>query len=150
MHRIIENGLEDYLDGRSDQAFDAHLGDCAECRKQVAEMREVSGMLGSLRTAVAMEPPLGFQARVLREVAGQKAGSLWGVFRIDPGFARKLAFGSLLGLGVMGGYLFTGTADSMAQADHTPEAVMASHDAAAIDQQQHLNGMLVTLASYHQ
>ena len=86
----------------------------------------------------------------MRNVAERKASSIWGVFTIDPGFARKLAFGSLLGLAAFGGYLFTATEDSMAQADHSPEAVMASHDTNSPDQQQHMDGMLLTLATYRQ
>ena len=151
MHRVIENGLEDYLDGRADGAFESHLRDCSPCRAKVAQLEGVSALLIGFRTAEPPSPPLGFQARVLRSVVSeQKPGRVWDLFRIDPGFARKLAFGSLLGLAAFGGYLFTGVDDSMAQADHTPEAVMASHDSAGADQQQHLDGMLVTLATYHQ
>ena len=150
MHPIIENGLEDYLDGQSSREFDAHLAACVPCQQQVSAVQRVSGMLTGLRSAQPPSPPLGFQARVMRNVAERKASSIWGVFTIDPGFARKLAFGSLLGLAAFGGYLFTATEDSMAQADHSPEAVMASHDTNSPDQQQHMDGMLLTLATYRQ
>jgi len=154
MHPIIENGLEEYLEGRANREFDTHLAACLSCREQVAAFQRVSGMvkgtLSCLPSEAPAEPLLGFQARVMRNVAQQKSGSVWGLFTIDPAFARKLAFGSLLSLAALGGYLFTGTEDSMEKADHTPEAVMASHDTNSPDQQQHLDGMLLTLATYHQ
>jgi hypothetical protein len=150
MHPIIENGLEDYLGGHPNREFEVHVAQCLSCQKEIAAIQRTSGMLSSFKSDAPPSPPLGFQTRVMRRVADQKASSIWGVFTMDPGFARKLAFGSLLSLAALGGYLFTATEDSMAQADHTPEAVMASHDASSPDQQQHLDGMFLTLATYHQ
>ncbi len=149
MHREIQIGLEDYLDGRADRSFQNHLAGCAGCREEVSRMQSVSGTLAGLKSSDVIEPSLGFHARVMRQVVEKQGSSFWGALSLDPGFARKLAFGSLLGLATLGAYLFTGVEDPMALVDHTPEAVMASHDS-SVDQQQHLNGMLVTLANYHQ
>jgi len=150
MHSIIESGLEDYLDGRSNQQFETHLESCHSCKAEIAAIQQVSAALINFRSEAPPDPSLGFQSRVMRKVAERDASSVWSVFRIDPGLARKLAFGSLLSLAALGGYLFTGTEDSMAKADRTPEAVMASHDTNSPNQQQHLDGMLLTLATYHQ
>ncbi len=150
MHRAIENHLEEYLEGRSSREVDAHLEACAACREEVSAIARVSHVLTSFRSAQPPSPPLGFQARLMRGVAERKTASVWGVFSVDPAFARKLAFGSLLSLAVLGSYLAVGIDDSMAKADHTPEAVLASHDISSPDQQQHRDGMLLTLATYHQ
>lgn len=48
------------------QAFEAHLGRCAECRAEVRSLREAAGQL-SLPTAVA--PPPGLRPAVLAAAA---------------------------------------------------------------------------------
>jgi hypothetical protein len=86
----------------------------------------------------------------MRGIQQQQSRSFWNVFRIDPSLVQKAAFASLLGLAVFVSYLATSPGDSMAAGDHTPEAVIASHDVSSADRQQHINGMLVTLANYRQ
>jgi len=118
-------------------------------------MKQVSSLLSSLRADsggfAGAEPPTGFSSRLLREIEERRSRSIWSVFTVDPGFIRKLAVASLLGLMAFGGYLATQPDDGALLARHTPEAVMASHDpAAAPDDPQHMNGMLMTLATYRQ
>jgi anti-sigma factor RsiW len=149
MHPEVETGLEDYLSGSAGPEFESHLAQCASCREETRRIEQISSLLRPLRTDDAMEPPLGFGARVMQNVREQESRSIWSVFRVDPDFARKLAFGSLLSLAILGSYLVTQPGDSAAQADHTPEAVIASHDVSAAAD-QHLDGMLFTLATYHQ
>ena len=149
MHDVVEKGLEDHLAGVLNREFDSHLAQCSRCREEVEGMKQVSSLLASLRTDSEIAPPLGFSARLLHNIDEQKTRSIWSVFTVDPGFIRKLAVASLLGLFAFGGYLATQQDDSLAH--HTPEAVMASHDpGAAPDDPQHMNGMLMTLATYHQ
>ena len=151
MHDIIEKRLEDYLAGVVNREVDSHLAECSRCRQEVAGMEQVSGMLASLRSESEPAVPLGFSARVLRGLEARQSRSIWSLFTIDPGFIRKLAMASLLGLAAFGSYLASQQDDTLALARHTPEAVMASHDpAAAPDDPQHMNGMLMTLATYHQ
>ncbi len=150
MHRIIENGLEEYFEGRPSREFDVHLAQCEACRADVSAFQEVSGMLTGFRTGAPPEPSLGFSARVLRSVQEDRKRNFWQVVSLDPGFTRKLALASLLGLAVLGGYLVTDPNDATIQTTHTPEAVMASHDVTSPDIRQHQNGMLMTLATYHQ
>lgn len=150
MHDIIEGGLEDYLDGSASREFESHLAQCRECAKEVTRMRDLAGGVRALRIDTPTEPPLGFSARVMRGVQQQQGRNFWNVFRIDASLVQRAAFASLLGLAVFGSYLATSPGDSMAAGDHTPEAVIASHDVTATDPQQHINGMLVTLATYHQ
>jgi anti-sigma factor RsiW len=151
MHRIVEQELENYLSGRVGRELASHLSSCEECRVEVAEMQTLSGLFGDLRAAEPVAVPLGFSNRVMLNVKERKSKTFWGIFAVDPGFTRKLALASLLCLAACGGYLATQPVDSVAPSDHTPEAVMASHDATApSDDPQHMDGMLVTLASYHQ
>ena len=151
MHRIVEQELEDYLSGHAGREFTAHLAACEDCRTEVAEFQKLSGYLGELRTAEPLQVPLGFSNRLMRTIESQKPRSFWTIFTVDPGFTRKLALASLLCLAACGGYLATQPVDSVALTDHTPEAVMASHDISApANDPQHMNGMLVTLASYRQ
>jgi len=151
MHKIIEQGLEDHLAGAVDREFDTHLAQCSPCREEVEGMKQVSSLLASLRADSEMAPPLGFSSRLMRSIEERQSRSIWSVFTVDPGFIRKLALASLLGLAAFGSYLATQQDDALAATRHTPEAVMASHDpSAAPDDPQHMNGMLMTLATYHQ
>jgi hypothetical protein len=150
MHDIVEREFEDHLVGMASREFTAHLAVCGECREEVEGMTQVSSLLGSLRSDAPMDPTLGFSSRVLRNVAERKNRSVWGLFAVDPAFTRRLALASLLGLAVFSGYLATQD-DGAVPARHTPEAVMASHDPSLPpDNPDHMNGMLMTLATYHQ
>ncbi|MEU5264548.1 anti-sigma factor [Amycolatopsis sp. NPDC021455] len=46
--------------------FERHLGECAACRQEVAELRATGGLLGA---AAAVEPPPGLKLVVLADVA---------------------------------------------------------------------------------
>ncbi len=147
MHDVIEKGLEEYLGGSVNREMETHLAQCERCRSEVEEIRQLSSLLGTYLAEAPMEPALGFSQRVMRRVAEDKGRSLWSVLSVDPGFARKLVLASLLSLAALGGYLAT---QPLEGENHTPESVLASHDVYSTDQQQHLDGMLVTLATYHQ
>jgi anti-sigma factor RsiW len=99
MHKPVEDGLEDYLSGRtasdSRAAFDAHLDECEECRELVGLLREQSELFGSLRAPEEeMSPAPGFYARVMDRIEAQSARSPWSIF-IEPLFARRLVYASL-------------------------------------------------------
>lgn len=158
MHDVIERGVEDYLAGSASREFETHLAQCARCREELRGIERYSGMLGVLRAGVnegglindAPEPSPGFARRVMAGIEQEKSRSFWAAFSIDPAFTRRIAFASLLSLAILGSYLATQSSDSMAVADHTPEAVLASHDVSApSDDPQKMDGMLVTLATYH-
>jgi predicted anti-sigma-YlaC factor YlaD len=151
MHDIVEKGLEDHLAGVMNREFDSHVSQCSRCREEVEGMKQFSGMLVSLRPNAEIAPPLGFSARLMREIDQRESRSIWSVFTLDPGFIRKLAVASLLGLAAFGSYLASQPEDGLTFGRHTPEAVMASHDlSVAPDDPQHMNGMLMTLATYQQ
>lgn len=151
MHDVIERGVEDYLAGMANREFESHLAQCARCREELGGIQRVSGLLSVLRSEDAPAPPLGFTARTMGLIAEEKSRSFWSAFAIDPAFTRKIAFASLLSLAILGSYLASKGTDNMAQADHTPEAVMASHDVSLpSDDPQKMDGMFLTLATYHQ
>lgn len=150
MHGVIEEGLEDYLRGSANREVLSHLANCEGCRKEVGQIEELSALFGALRNEIDIAPSLGFSQRVMRRVQEDKGRSFWNVFSVDPGFARKIALASLLSLAALGSYLATAPADSSMVPGGAPEAVLASHDVNSPDVQQHQDGMLVTLATYHQ
>jgi anti-sigma-K factor RskA len=57
----------DALDGDELRDFEAHLATCAECRAEVAELREVAARLGS---SEALAPPPRVRSAVLAQIAG--------------------------------------------------------------------------------
>src|SRR5918992_2308818 len=69
-----------------------HLSRCAECRRELEQMSEVADEL--LLLAPDREPPLGFETRVLGELAGTKRRRLRGVVL---GAAAAVALAALAG-----------------------------------------------------
>jgi hypothetical protein len=161
MHDVIENGFEDYLTGNGSRDFHSHLSECVKCREAVGDMRRISGFIVALRVEQtgalgteqpqepAVVPSLGFSSRVIRDIREQKSRSFWNLLVMDSAFTRKVALGSLLGFAALASFLIAST-DSLAQDDKTPEAIITSHDVYSSNEQQHLDGMLVTLATYRQ
>ncbi len=149
MHDVTKRWLDDFIDGSPTPELEAHVAACSECRSVVQHTRALAEMLREFRPVSPMEVPLGFAPRVIRSIGEQKSRSFWTVFSVYPAFATKLALGSLLSLAILGSYLATQSSDTVASADHTPEAVMGSHDFSDANSPQHLDGMLVTLATYH-
>jgi len=151
MHRIIEDGLEDYLAGNSRRDFDAHLELCVPCRLEIAEFESLSIIFRETLAAdpvLAEEPAPGFYARLSQSLENRKVGSIWNFFSIDASFGRRVAFGSLMTLALVGGYLISRESD-IAPDLRGPEAIMASHDMTAPhDATVERDRMMVTLASY--
>ncbi|MDQ6678960.1 MAG: hypothetical protein M3Z09_16885 [Acidobacteriota bacterium] len=151
MHEVTQNGLEDYLAGDVRRDVRGHLDHCASCVRELEEIGSVSNLLGALRADAAGEtlaPPPGFYARVSAAVEGRKAASVWNLFSMDGAFGRRLAFASLMTLGILGGFLISRESDPALEMQG-PEAIMASHDAAAPhDEATDRDRLMVTLASY--
>jgi anti-sigma factor RsiW len=96
----VSKELIAYLDGRTDSAerqkVEDHLGSCATCRDRAAEMRKVSMLLGELP---AIEPSLGFDARVRQRVAAEPRRSWFG--RLVPSPRPAFAIALLIALTVL-------------------------------------------------
>lgn len=151
MHDVIENGLEEYLGGQVRRDFQAHLAECEECRVEVRQFEEFSGMFQSLREAEPVQPDPGFYFRVTQVIETQQQPSIWSIFSLDAVFGRRVAFGSLIALAVVGSVLVSSEGVFETPGISGPEQVMASHDVSvphesSVDRDR----MLVTLASYNQ
>jgi anti-sigma factor RsiW len=153
MHRIIEDGLEDYLVGRNGRDFDVHLAQCPPCRLEVAEFESVSALFRELLTPASLldaslEPSPGFYARLSSGLEARKASSPWNLFSIDLAFGRRIAFASLMTLALVGGYLVSRESDISPELQG-PEAIIAAHDVSTPhDVTVDRDRMMVTLASY--
>lgn len=148
MHNEIQNELEEYLSGSASRPFHAHLESCQECRREVQEFQEVSGLFAVLHSTEAPEPAPGFYYRVSQHMTNERQGSFWSVFSFDPGFARRLVFSSLMTLAVLGAYLVS-RETAYPPSNDGPAAIMARHDGSiAHDDANDRGRMLVTLASY--
>lgn len=150
MHEVIQDGLEDYLGGHARRDFQAHLDVCAECKSEVLEFQQLSGMLHEFRDVEPVEPAPGFYFRLSQTLEANRKPAFWSLFSLDGIFGRRLVFASLMTLTVMGGILISEeTGDFGPTAE--PDTIIASHDFSI----PHESGadrdrMMVTLASYEQ
>lgn len=153
MHRIIEEGLEDYLVGRTLREFATHLAQCSPCRAEVAEFQAVSLLFRESLAFPEAQPDVavpspGFYARLSGELETRKAASPWNFFSLNAAFGRRVVFASLMTLAGVGGYLVS-RESNVAPELQGPEAIMASHDVEAPhDATVERDRMMVTLASY--
>jgi hypothetical protein len=94
MHRLIRDHLEEVLARPNGSGPAAqHLEECAECRDEIAAMREHAAILQEFR-APEQEPHPGFYARVMERIETQGPGSIWNLFFESP-FGRRIAFASM-------------------------------------------------------
>jgi len=176
MHQHIRHSLEDYLrgeggldDSKLPAEFHAHLGECAECGRELRLLQEQSQWLRSLGTehggVANVEPRAGFYARVVGKIEERieaQRGSLWAPF-LDRKFGFRLAVASAALIALLGTYLVTtepsgpefATAPAVVYTD-PPRAAEASTqrnqalEQQQLEQQQQRDAVLVDLASYHQ
>jgi hypothetical protein len=94
MHRGMRDQVERVLAGTSDSGASSHLTECAECREQIAGMREQAALLRSLRGNEAVEARPGFYARVMERIEAQGAESIWSLF-FDSPLGRRVAMASM-------------------------------------------------------
>lgn len=125
MHPQIRQNLEDYLRGGQQhdsglpEEFQAHLGECAECARELQSLAEQARWLQSLRNEPSLneqnmneqnlEPRAGFYARVVerieRRIEAQRA-SFWAPF-LERKFGFRLAVASAALVALLGTYLVT-------------------------------------------
>lgn len=153
MHRIIEDGLEDYLAGRVLREFETHLGQCPPCRAELVEFQAVSllfreSMVIPKEQAELLLPSPGFYAHLSGQLEAKKAASPWNFFSLNAAFGRRVVFASLMTLTCVGGYLIS-RESNISPVLQGPEAIIASHDVEAPhDATVERDRMMVTLASY--
>jgi anti-sigma factor RsiW len=152
MHAVVMDSLEEYLSGTLEPAdrrlIDSHLSACRMCREEVHGMQEVGQLFGTLKSDEAVEPPLGFYARVARLVQEQEstlAPSGW--LAANLAFGRRLVFACLVTLAVLGSYLISHESASRAPGP-SPEAILAQEDSPGFTSTPARDNMLITLTAY--
>ncbi len=149
MHDIIQDGLEEYLDGQVRRDFQAHLDACSGCREEVLAFQECSGILTSLKIAEPVQPLPGFFLRVSERIEAERKPSFWSMFSLDAVFGRRVAFASVMTLAVVGAFLVTQETNQTTPVPQTTDAIMASHDfLTPHDSASERDQMIVQLASY--
>lgn len=153
MHSIVESGLEDFLAGsaRTEERIriEAHLEECAGCRREVAAMKEMSEMFSCLRSADPPVPAPGFYARVTQRIEAQQPASFWAGF-LEPVFGKRLALASLLVLAALGTVLISRESSEYAVGP-SPEMILAADNDAPVDATPvYRDQMLYTLISHNQ
>ena len=112
MREFVRDQLEDYLSGAlhsQEQAkLEAFLKENPSEVKELALFEESAELLKDLRLPEdeILEPNPAFCARVLRQIESEREIPFWAVF-LQPAFGRRLAFGSLMWLALLGGYIVT-------------------------------------------
>jgi len=153
MHAVVMDSLEDYLAGAlepsAQRKIEAHMSTCKACREEIHSMQHVSQLFVSLRSEEVFDLSPGFFASVRQQVSERRAAPTFaGLFAMDFAFGRRLMFGSLLTLAVLGSYLVA--SEIRYQAGPSPEAVMAEQDSPTFESAPARDSMLVTLTAYEQ
>jgi len=153
MHRPIKDQLESYL--RDEGApglpsdFHAHLRDCAECRRDVGQMKSLALLLTMLRPDKDSEPAPGFYARVMERVDSRRTLSAWNAF-LEPIFMKRLVLTCLVLVVMLAGYM-VGTEPFETVTVSSPEFIIANDPApqfGGLNPEHDRATMLVTLATY--
>jgi len=149
MHSLIEDGLEDFLAGTACPErvrIEAHLKECAQCRKEVDEMKEMSALFAALRSDDPPVPSPGFYARVTNRIEQSQPVSFWSSV-LEPVFGKRLALASLLVLATLGTVLVSRETEEYVTGP-SPEMVMAVEKDAPVSMDR--DQMLYTLVSHNQ
>ncbi len=149
MHRVIEQSLEEYLEGSATPEFTSHLRACEQCRRELSAIQETSRLFTDLRSEEIFEPSPSFTARVLVQVGETRAMSVpsfWSLFSLNPTFGKRVAFAALLLLGVIGSYVVNQERD-YAAGPPSIELVMNDNQPAQVPASDS-DRMLVKLTSY--
>jgi anti-sigma factor RsiW len=164
MHQEIRQHLEDYLRGDDHRIalpaeFQAHLGECAECARELQSLEAHARLLRSLAASAPPEPRAGFYARVMEQIEGRleaQRASLWAPF-LDRKFGFRLAVGSAALVALLATYLITSepagpefaTAPAVVLSDASRAADVSAQQNEVLQQRQR-DAVLVDLASYRQ
>jgi len=151
MHTEVVESLEEYLSGTLKPAalreIEAHLGQCEECRLEVAGMQEISQLFSAMVPEETVSPALGFYNRVMQQVGGRKAVPAFAsFFSLDLAIGRRLVFASLLVLAALGGYLVSREAEY--PSGPSPDLVMAQQESPSFEAGPAHEAMLATMTSY--
>lgn len=154
MHQPIQDSLEGFLAGSLNPQemleIHRHLSTCSECREGTEALRRQSEMLRALRASEGVpEVRAGFYARVMARIESQIRPSIWSLF-LQPAFARRLLYSSLLLVVLMGSLILTTPRSDVVSAS-TPEGILSQEQyppAYGTDVDNGRDVVLVNLATY--
>ena len=156
MHPPVIDNLEACLQGRPCAEVDSHLASCSACSQTLNAMKRQSALIqSSLRVpsaAADIEPLSGFYARVVRRIESERKPSFWSLL-LDPIFGKRLMYGSLAAVILMGAYLAAIEPVGQQMAFGSPEAILSephNHEDHALgaNPQRDRDVVLVNLATY--
>src|SRR5262249_14342833 len=111
MDSFLRDILEDYLSGNLSNArkqeLESYLASHPEATEEFEQFGEISVMLTELRAPEDAPPgPSGdFYAQVLKKIEVMQEDEPFWAFFLQPLFVRRLAFGSLMWLALIGAYV---------------------------------------------
>jgi anti-sigma factor RsiW len=134
MDAFLRDILEDYLSGNLSRTrkadLEAHLARRPEAAEQLELFRRTSSWLVELRAPEGepQSPEPGFYARVLQLIDREQVEPFWAFF-LQPMFVRRLAFGSLVWLALVGSYVVSFSNPSEELGRRLAEAVLTDQPA---------------------
>ncbi|MCS7025211.1 MAG: hypothetical protein NZV14_10445 [Bryobacteraceae bacterium] len=148
---ITRDGLEGYLAGKPDPRLQQHLAQCRECRETATQFLAVAEMVRSLRPAELLEPAPGFYGRVMDRIESQRSSSIWSVF-LEPLFAKRLVYASVILTLFLGIMLFTSPKDEAVHLSSTPEHILVEEQppVSLVNVDQDRNTVFVQLTTYQE
>jgi anti-sigma-K factor RskA len=121
VHDLTAAYALDALDGDEAEAYERHLGQCEECRQQLAELNETASALAF--GAVAPPPPARLRTSILEAAAAERAN-------VVPLLRRRWVARSLAVAAAAAACIVVGLAVSLSKSSHTRYVGMAvSRDA---------------------
>jgi anti-sigma factor RsiW len=134
MDAFLRDILEDYLSGNLSRTrkadLEAHLARHPEAAEQLEQFRLTSSWLVELRAPEGepQGPEAGFYARVLQRIDREQVEPFWAFF-LQPMVVRRLAFGSLVWLALVGSYVVSFSNPSEEIGRRLAEAVLTDQPA---------------------
>ena len=154
MKQFVRERLEDYLSGtlsaQQEAELESHLQEHPEDAAELALYGESSGLFENLRAPEGVEPAGDFYAHVMQRVEEQRAVTFW-MFFLQPAFARRLVFGGLMWLALLGGYVVTFDSIGGTSTVHVAERMLSEPPSPEFnvrlgsDIEQNRNSMLAVL-----
>ncbi len=140
MHSLLSEHLEGYLSGNlgqaDQQALEAHVSACPECRGQMAGFVESAELIRALRPPqdVELEPAAGLYARVMEKVDQEREVPFWATL-LDPSFGRRLVFACLMLLALLGTYVAALERPDY-PSQHRPEVLLTRQESLPVPEAQ--------------
>lgn len=153
MHEPLKGRIEDYLQGGCDlSAVDQHLASCQSCNAEASKMKQQAELFLALKSTQEIVPDAAFYARLMTRIETQAKPSIWNIFG-ESTFAKRLAYGSLTFVVLLGTYFISSTAVDPELANSSPEMLMSNDPHSTevgADPQRDREAILVNLATFQE